>query len=315
MTRHLVIAVACIVSLHATTRAAFASDMCTPPRMNVDKWHVVEPVPGMRVSLPPSYGSRATYSHNRHIAFYFADRDREVSLGTGPGPGPRLDPASGMGTTVSVEKLPDGVASDEYASVATQMTQTAQCTTAINGRSVHIVEYRWYGPDAVLSTRRDESALYRLVAHYLPSDSEPDAFVSIESSSQSELGVNRQIFWTASFGRATAASATAPCVPKPDPSLPTSGAVLDTALVQTLLTSAARPPVGFAVLALSFNGGALSGISVAESDLPDSTQRQLATLVASNLAPHDAKAPSAFLLRVETSDAGVRYAVEPVCTP
>jgi hypothetical protein len=96
--------------------------------------------------------------------------------------------------------------------------------------------------------------------------------------------------------------------------LPAADAVLDTALVQTLIASAGPAPRGFAVMALEFDpSGALTGISVAQSDLPDPAQKQLATLVASNLKPHDAHTPAAYMLRVDAGDAGLHYAVQPAC--
>jgi hypothetical protein len=102
------------------------------------------------------------------------------------------------------------------------------------------------------------------------------------------------------------------CVPKVEPNLPTLEAVLDTALVQMLVSNAAPPiPHGFEVMTLRFNdSGGVAGIAVSQSDLPNATQRQLTTLVASNLKQHDAAAPSAFQLRVESKSTGMQYAVQ-----
>jgi hypothetical protein len=105
-----------------------------------------------------------------------------------------------------------------------------------------------------------------------------------------------------------------PCIAKPDPMLPAADAVLDTAIVQSLIASAGPGPRGFAVMALEFDpSGALTGISVAQSDLPDPAQRQLATLIASNLKPHDARTSASYMLRVDAGEAGLRYAVQPAC--
>lgn len=147
----------------------------------------------------------------------------------------------------------------------------------------------------------------------------------------------RQIFWTANFGGAPAQMSEAPaqgssaapafasampapmpaatpvCVPKADPTLPAASAVLDSALVQMLVSGAGPMPKGYALMALKFDGASLAGINVAQSDLPDPTQKQLATLVASNLKPHDTKSPSSFVLRVDTQDQGLHYSVQAAC--
>ena len=105
------------------------------------------------------------------------------------------------------------------------------------------------------------------------------------------------------------------CNQKPDSKLPTADAVVDTALVQSLMAGSGPAPKGFAQMALRFDKGALVNIAVLPtSDLPDPVQRQLATLVASNLKPHDKKTPSTFILRVDSKDDGLHYAVEPPCS-
>jgi hypothetical protein len=45
-------------------------------------------------------------------------------------------------------------------------------------------------------------------------------------------------------------------------------------------------------------------------------QHVLSSVIATNLKPHDAHAPSTFLLRIDSSDAGLRYSVLPIsgCT-
>lgn len=118
-------------------------------------------------------------------------------------------------------------------------------------------------------------------------------------------------------GSALAAAPALQCVARPEPNLPALHVVLDTALLQMLVANASpKIPHGFEVIALRFDdAGDVAGISVSQSDLPDATQRQLTTFVASNLKPHDAHAPSSFRLRVEVQDAGLRYTVQPACTP
>ncbi len=94
--------------------------------------------------------------------------------------------------------------------------------------------------------------------------------------------------------------------------LPTPSAVIDSAVVQTLLASAAPIPNGYEVMQLQFDGsGELAGLSVAQSDLPEASQRELAAVVGTNLKPHDAKAPVSILLRIDSVVTGLRYTVLP----
>jgi hypothetical protein len=179
-----------------------------------------------------------------------------------------------------------------------------------------------------------------VVARFFSTGSQREVFVAFKSNIQSDIGANRQIFWTITFPgyvagtapsaqqtvasspagaapgtTANAALAAAPaCVPRPDPTLPAAGAVVDSALVQMLVSGASAMPHGFAVMSLKFDGsGSLAGLSVAQSDLPDPVQKQLVTLVASNLKPHDAKSPAAYMLRVDTQEQGLHYTVQGSC--
>jgi hypothetical protein len=80
-----------------------------------------------------------------------------------------------------------------------------------------------------------------------------------------------------------------------------------------LIASATPIPKGYEVLALQFAGsGELSGMSVSQSDLPEASQHELSSVVATNLKPQDARAPSTFLLRIDSGDTGLRYAVLPI---
>lgn len=314
--RYSVLVVILLLTVHPAARAETAGDLCSQPRMQLGKWHGVKPIGGMTISLPPGFSSAATISHNRGVVFFHGGRVRSVSVGTGPGPGPRLDAGSGMGTTTSREKLPLAPASGSYSSSSSQMNQKTQCATQIDGRDVQITMYDWSGPMG------DGNGLSRAVARFSSTGSQPEVFISLESDTQSDVVSFREVFWTASFDDAgsgtspATAAVAAPCVAKPDPSLPAPGAVLDTALVRTLIATSGPIPTGFAVLAVKFDGsGALAGISVSQSDLPDSAQRKIATLVASNLEPHDARAPSSFLLRVDARDSALHYTVQPACAP
>jgi hypothetical protein len=105
------------------------------------------------------------------------------------------------------------------------------------------------------------------------------------------------------------------CIQHPDSKLPKADAVVDTGLVQSLMSGSGPMPKGFAQMVLKFdNSGALVNIAVPQSDMPDPVQRQLATLVASNLKPHDKKSPSTFILQVDSKDDGLHYEVQPPCS-
>lgn len=320
----LALVVSCVLLPSASALAEFAGDSCKVPELRIESWHNVTPIGGVTIALPPNFVSAPTTSHNRRSVFFSGGRDRSVGVGTGSGPGGRLNAGSGMGTTSQVEKLPDGSTSDSYAAASDQpsgqMNQTARCTTTIGGRVVEITEYKWSAPVTFTSQNGEPSSLYRAVARFRKTASQPEVFISLDSGAQSDIGAFSAIFWTASFTSPAAASVgaapTPACVATPNPNLPALDAVLDTALVQMLVANAAPPiPHGFEVMSLRFDdSGGVAGISVSQSDLPDSTQRQLTTLVASNLKQHDSKAPSTFLLRVDAKDTGLRYSVQSDCT-
>lgn len=303
--------------------AEFAGDSCKVPELRIESWHNVTPIGGVTIALPPNFVSAPTTSHNRRSVFFSGGRDRSVGVGTGSGPGGRLDAGSGMGTTTAMEKLPERTTVDPYAAASSQpsgqMNQTARCTTTISGRLVEITEYKWSAPVTFTSQNGEPRSLYRAVARFRKTESQPEVFISLDSGAQPDIGVFGAIFWTASFASsATASVGAAPspaCVATPNPSLPALDAVLDTAIVQMLVANAEPPiPHGFEVMSLRFDdSGGVAGISVSQSDLPDSTQRQLTTLVASNLKQHDSKAPSTFLLRVDAKDTGLRYSVQSDC--
>lgn len=311
----------------ATSRGALAEsapDLCAPPKMQTEKWPTTEQVGGATVLLPP--GFRPSSSARGPVdEKYFVSGHREIIIG--PGAAPKSDAM----ITTSIEKLPaampSGMSDDSPA-----MTQLSSCETTINGRRVQItlsslMSHAQGAPDGGAS-----ASFYLILARFFAAPPNGEMFIAFETDSRSEISSYRQIFWAATFdgsappssapakpaarGAVAAAPAAPPCVPKPDPSLPAPDAVLDTALVQSLLASAGPVPHGFALMSLKFDGkGALTNISVPESDLPEPAQRQLATLVASNLKPHDKHTPSTYMLRVDAADTGLHYTVQGACAP
>src|SRR5665213_3188133 len=247
--------------------------------------------------IPPGYVARGG---GNEVQVYWHGEHRLISVGSGSGP----------------SALTEGG----------QITQTGECEAVIAGRRVAISSYNWTNEDQGMSPTGEAGEEYLIVARFYSTGALRESFISYQTNIQSDVSSTRELFWTATFDSpqtvasatpappaagsapaqaapAVVAAAPAPaCVAKPEPNLPTLDAVLDTALVQMLVANAAPPiPKGFEVMSLRFDdAGGVSGISVSQSDLPDATQRQLTTLVASNLKPHDAKAPSAFLLRVES---------------
>ncbi|HEV7703950.1 MAG TPA: hypothetical protein VGO46_06635 [Gemmatimonadaceae bacterium] len=315
---------ACVVATSRGALAERAPDLCAPPKMQTEKWPTTEQVGGATVLLPPGFHS-ATAVGGASGERYFVNGHREIIVG--PGSTPKSDAL----TTTSVEKLPAAQPAG-MADNSPQMTQLSSCETTINGHHVEItlssaMVHSNGAPDAGGS-----GSSYLLLARFYSAPPVGEMFIAFETDARSEISSYRQLFWAVTFdgsappssapakppapGAIAAAPAPVPCTPKSDPSLPGPDAVLDTALVQSLLASAGPVPHGFALMSLKFDGkGALTNISVPQSDLPDPAQRQLATLVASNLKPHDKHTPSSYTLRVDAADTGLRYTVGGACGP
>lgn len=285
--------------------------MCNQPAANLEMWQNVKPMAGMTISLPPGFGPTAVVSHNGGALFYRGGRTRSVGVGAGSGPGSRLDAGAGMGTTTSRERIPPTIDVQSYSAVSDRMNERARCTTTIDGRAVEITLYEWGDPAGGVW-------LARAVARFRATGSLPERYITLESDTPSDVASLRQVFWSVSFKDAASVASTdtahASCVAKPDRALPAVDGLLDTSLVHMLVSNAASPiPRGFEVISLRFNGaGGVDAISVTQSDFPDSVQRQLATLVASNLKEHDAATSSAFLLRIESTAPGLAYLVLPL---
>ena len=322
---HSLTIVGCVIATGRGVLAERAPDLCVPPKMQTEKWPTTEQVGGATVLLPPGFHS-ATVAGAGSGERYFVNGHREIIVG--PGAAPRSDAM----TTSSVEKLspaqPSGMADN-----SPQTTQLSSCETTINGHHVEITLSSSTGTSNPATSSGPSS--YLLIARFYAAPPVGEMFVAFETVTRSEISNYRQLFWAVTFdsdapaastpakpaapgaagGTVAVAPAPPPCVPKPDPKLPGPDAVLDTALVQSLLASSGPVPHGFALMSLKFDGkGALTNISVPQSDLPDPAQRQLATLIASNLKPHDKHTPSSFTLRVDAADSGLHYTVGGACT-
>jgi hypothetical protein len=306
----------CLFLAASPAAAVSRGDLCSAPTLKTDKWHSTTEVGGMTLMLPPGFVARgmATGTNNADTHGYFSGTHRFIMIGSGSGP----------------SNLTMGGA---------ELLQTADCETVLGGRRVELTSYTWTGEDNRMSPSGQAGPQYMAVARFFATGAQREVYIAFKSNIQSDIGSNRQLFWTVAFpgfaGGATppasqtvgaslvaaapgavaaAPSPAAPaCVPKADPALPAASAVVDSALVQMLISGSGPIPKGHALMALNFDGTSLAGISVSQSDLPDPMQKQLATLVASNLKPHDAKSPSSFVLRIDTQDEGLHYTVQGVC--
>jgi len=297
-------------------------DMCTAPKMKTDKWQSRSEYAGMALLLPPGFvaGGYSRYSVSPDTHFYNNGDQRWIAVGMGRGP-----------TFIERSRF---------------ATEKSECETIIGGRRVTITLYDWVVENADALRPGGAGAHFVAVARFYPQGAANEVYLALESNAPSDLKYYRQVFWTVSFPEspapataavaavATLASATpasaeatpvaltaaapAPaCDPATVPGLPALDAVLDSSIVRMLIASAAPIPKGYELMALQFAGsGELSGMSVAQSDLPAASQRELSSVIATNLKPHDAHAPSTFLLRIDSSDVGLRYAVLPMsgCT-
>jgi hypothetical protein len=303
----------CIVAAPAQALTRSIDDMCTAPKMKTDKWQSSQEAGGMTILLPPGFVARGG-TGNDH--FYVNGEHRSLAVGLGRGD--------------NFQSYPD-------------VSETGECEAVIAGRRVTMTMYHWVVEDAALSASGNAGPHFAAVARFYATGTLREVYVELMSNAPSDLKYFRQLFWTVSFPGspapaapatvATFASATPPAAAEPpapaavasppacDPAalagLPAPDAVLDSSVVRMLIASATPIPKGYELMALQFAGsGELSGMSVAQSDLPEASQHELSSVIATNLKPHDAHAPSTFLLRIDSSDTGLRYAVLPIsgCT-
>jgi hypothetical protein len=311
----LILAALCVASSAAA--AETRADLCAPPKMQTDKWRTTSEAGGMSLMLPPGFAGHGVSGTSASAdAHFYSNGQKTIMIGSGAGP----------------SVLDRG---------ASSMNQKEDCVTFINGRRVELTMYDWTVEDQGMSPSGEAGTHYGLVARFFTSSTYREVFIAITSNLKSDVMYNRPVVWTATFGGApmtagmTAPSPTvstslvaagpgavAPASPaspapacNPDPRVPAADAIVDTATVQMLVAGSGPIPKGFVSFALKFSGESLAGITVAQSDLPDATQRQLATLVASNVRPHDAKTSAQYLLRIETQEQGLHYTVQPACIP
>lgn len=307
--------VVCAFAMSGSALAQPWGDMCSPPKMKTDKWHSITAPAGMTLMIPQGYAQRGNGAAANDVfkdaQVYWSGDHRYIAAGSGAGP-------SALNT-------------------GGEITQTGECEAQIAGRRVEISSYNWINEDNSMSPSGAAGEEYIVVARFYSTATLRESFIAYKTNIQSDVSSMRQLFWTASFGSpiadaqpisasaagsqpppgATAATAAPACVPKPDPNLPAVDAVLDTGLVKMLVSNAAPAvPHGFEVIRVSYDPlGGVAGIAVSQSDLPDASQRQLTTLVASNIKQKAAKAPSTLELRVDIVADGLRYAVQPACIP
>ena len=299
-----VVAALCIVAANSRASTRPMDDMCSQPKMSTDKWQPRQEAAGMTLLVPPGF---VTSGNNGETHYYVNGEHRSITTGLGSGTG--------------LLRYRD-------------VSETGECETVIAGRRVSLTMYHWVVEDAVLSASGNAGPHFAAVARYYAGGGLREQYVSMSSNSSSDLKYFRQLFWTVSFpgsAATVAAAASTPatlvsaapaaaapaCDSAAAAGLPAPDALLDSSVVRMLIASATPIPKGYELMALQFAGsGELSGMSVAQSDLPAASQRELSSVIATNLKPHDAHAPSTFLLRIDSGDAGLRYAVLPMsgCT-
>jgi hypothetical protein len=297
-----------IVVARAAASTRPMDDMCSEPKMKTDKWQVRQEAGGMTLMVPPGFVTRGGDGDTH---YYVNGEHRSITVGLGSG--------------TAILRYRD-------------ISETGECETVIAGRRVTLTMYHWVVEDANLSASGNAGPHFAAVARFYSTGALRESYVQLISNAPSDVKYFRQLFWTASFAgsaapvapvaeapaavatlaSAPAAAAPAPapapaCDPAAVPGLPAADAVLDSGVVRMLIASAAPIPKGYELMALQFAGsGELSGMTVAKSDLPEASQRELSSVIATNLKPHDAHAPSTFMLRIDSSDTGLRYAVLPM---
>lgn len=312
----------CVVNSRALALTASSVDMCAAPKMKTDKWQSRSEVGGMTLLIPPGFveSGHSVFAETQDSHFYHNGEHRDIAVGSGRGPA--------------------------FISHFRNVTEEGECETVIAGRRVTITKYQWVNEDSPLSASGNAGAQFVAVARFYAQGALREVFVAYSSNAPSDFNYFRGLFWTVSFTGAPGsevASVTTPATlvadnaspgAKPQPAvppasdasdavppaacaaslgLPTLDAVLDSGTVRMLLAGAAPVPKGYEIMALQFaETGELSGMSVAQSDLPEASQHELSAVVATNLKPHDAHGPPAFLLRIESSEAGLRYTVLPM---
>jgi hypothetical protein len=310
-----VLAVACLLGIAANARAETRDDMCTQPKMATEKWKARSEVAGMTILIPPGFtaGGHSAYQETADTHFYISGEHRSLAVGSGRGPA--------------------------FVTQVSGVSESGECEASIAGRHVTITMYRWTVEDAMLSASGDAGSHFAAVARFYATGTSREVYVSLSSNAPSDLKYYRGIFWTVSFGDAPAATTAATTAASPagaspavvstvaavasaaaapaagSPCAALASSVIDSTLVQSLLTGAAPIPKGFEVMNLQFDAsGALAGIAVSQTDLPEASQRELEAVIGTNVKPHDSHAPASILLRIDAAATGLHYTVLPATT-
>jgi hypothetical protein len=280
-----------LFTLTSKSTAQSSGTDCKTPVMHTEKWRPVSDVVGLNLMLPPGVPTNSETGGTYRARQYHDTHGLVILVGSGGGP--------------------------RVVGVA--------CELVIDGRQASITTRR--APNLIESIVEFERTptdgpefVYYFVAGY-------NAMHMIDVPSL------RQMFWTITFTGSARASApvAAParpavtpvaatsvistsqsCLAKPDLHLPAAADVVDSALIQSLLASSPPIPEGHQVMQMRFAGdGSLAAISATESTLPDVAQRELMTLVATNVKPHEGSSPAAMRLRVDVENGGLRYTTLP----
>ena len=310
-----IVVIAAVVGIAGKARAETRDDFCVAPKtMKTDKWQQRSENGGMTILIPPGFGATGIGGGKEQSGAHYYQNGEHRLLIVGFGAG-----------LESLLRDPSVI-------------EKSECETEIAGRRVLITVYNWISEDARLSASGNAGAHFASVARFYPSGNQRELFVAFISNVMYEVKSFKQIFWTVSFDGAPAAVASAApaavtnvaahpaadaapaaapiCTASPAPAnMPVASAVIDSAIVQSLLASAAPIPTGFEVMQLQFDAsGELAGMAVSQSDLPAASQRELAAVVGTNLKPHDAKQPASVFLRIDSAATGLRYTVVPPTT-
>lgn len=284
----------------AAGRPAIASDTpCTPVKKPATNWHDVQAV-GLTIQIPKGFALTTAHASSS----LFNSGQRTIGIGRNMG--------SAMIATGGTLSL------------------VTECHAIIADRPVLISVYSVFYEDAPMAPTGEAGTKYLAIAEF-PATAHTSAIsVWLFSPYRSDAVQLRQIFWSARFPSSAVASAdtthsegagsgsaarpapAAPCVRATPLPVAALDAVVDTGLVGSLAASSGELAAGHTTIVLQFDStGTLAGAGTVESDLPESTQRTVNSLLTSNVRQRPAGHAATVLLRVETSAKGLSYVVEP----
>ncbi|HEX6534197.1 MAG TPA: hypothetical protein VF041_06345 [Gemmatimonadaceae bacterium] len=322
-------------------RGRMEDGLCTPPESVDAKWHPAE-AEGVSFRIPKGY----TISQSGADFRVYSAGQRHIGIEWGRGPGEiesggELNPISECRTTIDGRIVtislfhwtridqamaPSGDAGTKYLLVArfpavqgshavSLWVFTPYRGDAMQFRRVFwTVEFPAATPGASVAPAAgspSSTGAGATAASVAVVQATPVAATSDRSSTESTPAAAG-----ASLATVTphSASATASSMPLPPPTCgappagtPAPGDVVDTTLVQMLANGSDPFPQGHGVVALTLDAsGALAGVAVVDSDLPADAERQLATIVSSNIKPRPATSTTLYL-RVDTGGKALRY--------